>query len=76
MKQSIWRIWAKSLGQKDGRDNREADKIAIIRTLIMFQLIMTNFFIIAGNIKHLSEPVVEPTQGTLCSKPQSYILNK
>ena len=53
---NIWRIWAKSLGQKEGKTNKEADLVAIIRTLIMLQLIVTNFFIIAGNIKHLSTP--------------------
>lgn len=47
----IWRLWAKALGQKEGRDETEADKIAIIRTLIMIQLVVTNGFIIAGNIK-------------------------
>jgi len=49
----MWRVWAKALGQKEGRDDKEADTIAIIRTLIMFQLIVTNFFIIAGNVKNL-----------------------
>lgn len=49
----MWRIWAKALGQKEGRDDKEADTIAIIRTLIMIQLIVTNFFIIAGNVKNL-----------------------
>ena len=49
----MWRIWAKALGQKDGRDVKEADKIATIRTFIMIQLIVTNFFIIAGNTKNL-----------------------
>ena len=49
----MWRLWAKALGQKDGRDVREADKIAIIRTLIMIQLVITNGFIIAGNVKNL-----------------------
>ena len=52
-KKSAWRIWALALGRKEGRSDKEADKIAIIRTLIMFQLIVTNFFIIAGNVKHL-----------------------
>ena len=41
----MWRLWAKALGQKEGRGEREADKIAIIRTLIMFQLVLTNLFI-------------------------------
>ena len=49
----MWRVWAKALGQKEGRDDKEADTIAIIRTLIMIQLIVTNFFIIAGNVKNL-----------------------
>jgi len=49
----MWRLWALALGQKDGRDVKEADKIAIIRTFIMVQLIITNFFIIAGNTKNL-----------------------
>ena len=42
-----------ALGRKEGRSDYEADRIAIIRTLIMFQLIITNFFIIAGNVKNL-----------------------
>jgi len=49
----MWRLWAKALGQKEGRDKKEADKIAIIRTVIMFQLVVTNMFIISGNVKNL-----------------------
>jgi len=49
------RLWAYSLGQKEGRDNREADKIALTRTLIMVQILITNFFIIAGNIRHWND---------------------
>ena len=52
-KKSAWRILALALGRKEGRSDKEADKIAIIRTLIMIQLIVTNFFIIAGNVKNL-----------------------
>jgi len=49
----MWRIWAYALGRKEGRNQQDADRIAIIRTLIMVQLIITNFFIIAGNVKTL-----------------------
>jgi len=49
----MWRLWAKALGKKEGRDVKEADKIAIIRTIIMFQLVVTNIFIISGNVKNL-----------------------
>ena len=52
-RKSAWRIWALALGRKEGRSDYEADRIAIIRTLIMFQLIVTNFFIIASNFKNL-----------------------
>jgi hypothetical protein len=47
-----WRIWAKSLGEKSGTSDREADKIALIRTAIVLCYIVTNMFIIAGVIRH------------------------
>ena len=43
-----WRLWAKALGEKQG-NNREADKIAILRTIIVIQAIITNI-LIAANI--------------------------
>ena len=52
-----WRIWAKALGEKSGKSDKEADFIAIIRTLIFIQLIITNCFIIAGNIRHWNDNV-------------------
>jgi len=48
----MWRMWAKALGEKSGKDDKEADKIAIIRTLIILFYILTNLFIIAGVIRH------------------------
>ena len=48
----MWRLWAKALGEKYGKNNEEADKIALIRTLIVLCYIITNFFIIAGVIRH------------------------
>lgn len=48
----IWRIWAKAIGEKAGSTDTEADKIAIIRTLIIVSYFTTNAFIIAGVIKH------------------------
>ena len=48
----MWRLWAKALGEKTGSDDSEADKIAIIRTLIVLSYIITNLFIIAGVIRH------------------------
>ena len=49
---NIWRLWAKALGDKQGRHNKEADTIALFRTLIVLIYIITNLFIIAGIIHH------------------------
>jgi hypothetical protein len=48
----MWRLWAKALGEKNGKNNIEADRVAIIRTVIIFSYILTNMFIIAGVIRH------------------------
>jgi adenosylhomocysteine nucleosidase len=47
---NAWRLWAKAIGEKEGTTDREADKIAMIRTIIVGVNFITCFFIIAGNI--------------------------
>ena len=47
-----WRLWAKALGAKEGNNDHEADRIALIRTLIIICYVITNIFIIAGVIRH------------------------
>ena len=51
----MWRIWAKALGEKYGRTDREADTIAGIRTLIFISYLVTNIFIISGVIRHWND---------------------
>lgn len=46
----MWRLWCKALGEKATPNNNEADKIAWIRTFLIFQAIITNLFIIANFI--------------------------
>ena len=48
----IWRLWAKALGEKTGKDDAEADRVALIRTLIVLCYVVTNMFIVAGVIRH------------------------
>jgi len=48
----MWRLWAKALGEKASDDDNEADRIAIIRSVIVISYFITNMFIIAGVIKH------------------------
>lgn len=51
----LWRMWAKSLGEKMGDTDQEADRIAFIRTVIVLSYITTNCFIVAGVIKHWNQ---------------------
>ena len=40
-----WRLWARALGGKEGT-TREADVVAIWRTLIVLQAVICNVFIV------------------------------
>ena len=51
----MWKIWCKALGQKDGKNNREADAVAVIRTLILLGYMITNSFIMAGVVRHWND---------------------
>ena len=48
----MWRLWCKALGEKHGKTDSEADKIALIRTAIVVSYFITNLFIIAGVLRH------------------------
>jgi len=48
----LWRLWAKALGEKSGATDKEADLVALVRTVIILTYIITNLFIIAGVIRH------------------------
>ncbi len=48
---SLWRLIAKSLGEKAGKNNQEADKIALIRLLMFLSVLITNCFIVYGVLK-------------------------
>jgi hypothetical protein len=48
----MWRLWAKALGEKHGKTDAEADRIALIRTIIVVIYIITNLFIVAGILRH------------------------
>ena len=54
-RKSIWRIWAKALGAKEGRDDREADIIAGIRTIILICYMVTNVAIVANAVRHWND---------------------
>jgi len=51
----IWRIWAKALGAKEGKNDREADIVASIRTLIFVSYLVTNVAIVANAVRHWND---------------------
>lgn len=48
----LWRIWSKALGEKAGSTDNEADKVAIVRSLIVVWYLITNLFIILNVLRH------------------------
>ena len=48
----LWRIRAKALGEKASSDSQEADKAALMRTLIVGVNFITCFFIMANTVRH------------------------
>lgn len=52
---TIWRIWAKALGEKSGKDDREADYVAILRTIIFITYLTTNVAIVANAVRHWND---------------------
>ena len=51
-RKTLWRIWAKALGPKEGLNEKEADVIACVRTIVLVSYMATNAFIVAGVIRH------------------------
>ena len=49
---NLWRLWSYALGRKEGRNDREANIIAGIRTLVFVSYMVTNIFIISGVVRH------------------------
>jgi len=49
---SRWRILAKALGEKAHPDPSIADRIAMVRLVILLSYLTTNIFIVAGVIRH------------------------
>ena len=69
----VWRIWAKSLGAKDGRTDREADIIACIRTFIFVSYLVTNVAIVANAVRHWNDVNSNSSQGHTTQKEVSHV---
>jgi hypothetical protein len=45
---NLWRLVSKSLGEKSGKTDKEADQVALIRLIMFLSIFITNSFIIYG----------------------------
>ena len=69
-RKSAWRVWAKALGEKSGKTDRESDTIAGIRTLIFVSHMVTNVAIVGNAVRHWDDvktvpPVAQRDQSLL-----------
>jgi len=67
-----------ALGEKSGKNNKEADKIALIRLLGFLSILITNSFIVANALRHwndvpsnIPETKKERILNTNCDVPQT-----
>lgn len=52
---NAWRWWAKAIGEKASKCDKESDIVATIRTIIFATYLLTNCFIVAGVIRHWND---------------------
>jgi hypothetical protein len=69
-KKKLWRWWAKAIGEKASKCDKESDKVAIIRTVIFLTYLITNIFIVAGVIRHWND---EPIEIIIHNEPKSML---
>jgi hypothetical protein len=48
----LWKLWALALGEKASQQNKDADLVAGIRTIVFITYFVTNLFIISGVVRH------------------------
>tara|TARA_B100000927_G_scaffold6253_1_gene4919 strand:- start:13549 stop:13758 length:210 start_codon:yes stop_codon:yes gene_type:complete len=58
----FWKVWKYALGSFNDRTTKKYDNwICVIRTIIMIQLVVTNCFIVGGNIRHWNDHHIPPS---------------
>ena len=67
----MWKVWAKALGSKESNCDKEADKVAIVRTFIFASYLITNIAICANAWRHWndSECIPQATKKGSLSSP-------
>ena len=50
-KSNLWRLVAKSLGEKSGKTDKEADQVAVVRLIMFLSIFVTNAFIVYNALR-------------------------
>jgi hypothetical protein len=58
-RKTLWRLLAKSLGEKASKCDKEADRVALIRLVMFLSIFITNCFIVYGVMRTHHFPVEE-----------------
>jgi hypothetical protein len=48
---NLWRLVSKSLGEKSGKTDKEADQVALIRLIMFLSILITNAFIVYNALR-------------------------
>lgn len=67
----VWRLWSKALGEKAHKKDHEADKVAILRSVIFATYLVTNCFIVAGVIRHWNDKQTINVEVQIYENPRS-----
>ena len=66
---TLWRLLAKSLGSKEGKNDKEADKIALIRLFMFLSIFITNCFIVFNAVRtHIIQAEPKPVKCIIANK--------
>ena len=58
----MWKVWKYALGSFQDETTKKYDNIVcIVRSFIFLQLVVTNCFIVAGNIRHWNDHHIPPS---------------
>jgi hypothetical protein len=71
-RKTVWRLWAKALGEKASKDDKESDHVAGIRSFLFATYLITNCFIVAGVIRHWNDsPIIIEIHEVPSNLPQT-----
>jgi hypothetical protein len=73
-KTNLWRLFAKALGEKASKCDRESDAVAIIRAVIVLTYLITNSFIVVGVIRHWNDNQSVQVSSSLSETKEEVIL--